>query len=150
MVSQQSMMFCMYTHMNAYAEMLSVTRKPSLILDVYDKSLQWYILDYRKCCVWCILTLGKYCSFCFGIPTLTAIVSFLHYNDVIMGAIASKITSLTTQQFFHAQIKVDIKDPRHWPLCGEFTGNRRIPRTKKPVTRKMFPFDDVIMLYTFV
>ena len=31
-------------------------------------------------------------------------------------------------------------------LCaGEFTGDRGIPRTKWPVTRKMFPLDDVIM-----
>ena len=32
-------------------------------------------------------------------------------------------------------------------LWGEFTGDRWIPRTKRPVTRKMFPFDNVIMLY---
>ena len=25
--------------------------------------------------------------------------------------------------------KENIKDPRHWPLCGEFTGDRWIPRT---------------------
>ena len=24
----------------------------------------------------------------------------------------------------------NIKAPRHWPLCGEFTGDRWIPRTK--------------------
>ena len=29
-----------------------------------------------------------------------------------------------------AQIKENIKPPRHWPLWGEFTGDRRIPRTK--------------------
>ena len=34
-----------------------------------------------------------------------------------------------------------------WPLCREFTGDRWIPRTKRPVTRKLFPFDDVIMTY---
>ena len=27
------------------------------------------------------------------------------------------------------QIKENIKAPRHWPLCGEFTGDRWIPRT---------------------
>ena len=42
-------------------------------------------------------------------------------------------------------MKEDIKAPRHWPLCGEFTGDRWIPPHKWPVTRKMFPFDDVIM-----
>ena len=34
-----------------------------------------------------------------------------------------------TQPFIQAQIKENIKSPRHWPLCGEFTGNRWIPRT---------------------
>ena len=29
-----------------------------------------------------------------------------------------------------AQIKESIKSSRHWPLCGEFTGERWIPRTK--------------------
>ena len=43
------------------------------------------------------------------------------------------------------QIKENIKAPRHWPLCGEFTGHRWIPRTNGQ-TRKMFPFDDVIMI----
>ena len=31
---------------------------------------------------------------------------------------------------FKAQIKENIKAPRHWPLWGEFTGDRWIPRTK--------------------
>ena len=54
-----------------------------------------------------------------------------HYCDVIMGAMASRITStrLITQPFIQAQIKENIKAPRHWPLCGEFTGDRWIPRT---------------------
>ena len=40
-----------------------------------------------------------------------------------------------------AQIKENIKAPRHGPLWGEFTSSH-----KGPVTRKMFPFDDVIMV----
>ena len=31
---------------------------------------------------------------------------------------------------FKAQIKESIKAPRHWPLCGVFTGDRWNPRTK--------------------
>ena len=49
-----------------------------------------------------------------------------HYNDVIMGTIASQITSLP---FIQTQIKENTKAPRDWPLCGEFTGDRWIPRT---------------------
>ena len=47
-----------------------------------------------------------------------------------MGEIASQITSLTIvySPLIQAQIKVNIKAPRHWPLCGEFTGDRWIPR----------------------
>ena len=33
-------------------------------------------------------------------------------------------------RLFEAQIKENIKAPRHWPLCGEFTRDRWIPRTK--------------------
>ena len=49
-----------------------------------------------------------------------------------------------TQPFVQAQIKENINAPRLWPLWGEFTGHRWIPH-KGQVTRKMFPFDDVIM-----
>ena len=72
-----------------------------------------------------------------------------------MGVMASQITSLMivySTVYSVAQIKVNIKAPRHWLLCGEFTGDRihRGPVNsphKWPVTRKMFPFDDVIMCY---
>ena len=30
-------------------------------------------------------------------------------------------------RFFKTQIKENIKDPRHWPLCGEFTGTGEFP-----------------------
>ena len=43
-----------------------------------------------------------------------------------MGTIASQIISLTIiySTFIQTQIKVNIKAPRHWPLCGEFTGDQ--------------------------
>ena len=43
-----------------------------------------------------------------------------------MSVMASQITSLTivySTVFFKAQIKENIKAPRHWPLWGEFTSN---------------------------
>ena len=49
-------------------------------------------------------------------------------------------------RLFKAQIKENTKAPRQWPLCEEI---HRCPVNsphKGPVTRKMFPFDDVIML----
>ena len=64
-----------------------------------------------------------------------------HYNDVIMSAIASQITSLAivySTVFIQTQIKENIKAPRHWPLCGEFTGDRWIPRTNGQSRGKCF------------
>ena len=36
------------------------------------------------------------------------------------------------------QFKENIKAPRHWPLCGEFTGGRWIPHTKGHYRGKCF------------
>ena len=47
-----------------------------------------------------------------------------HYADV-----KSPASRLFTEPFIQAQIKENIKAPRHWPLCGKFTGDRWIPRT---------------------
>ena len=49
-----------------------------------------------------------------------------------MGAMASKkpTSLLFIQPFIQAKIKENTKAPRHWPLCGEFTVDRWIPRTK--------------------
>ena len=50
----------------------------------------------------------------------------IHYNDGIMRAMASQITSfmIVYSTVYQAQIKANIKAPRHWLLCGEFTGER--------------------------
>ena len=72
-----------------------------------------------------------------------------HYNDVIMGAIASQITSLTivystiysgTDQGKHQSSAslAFVRGIHRWPVVNS-------PH-KWPVTRKMFPFDDVIMV----
>ena len=64
-----------------------------------------------------------------------------HYNGVIMGAIASQITSLMiVYSTVYSNIDKNIKAPRHWLLCGEFTGRWPVNSPHKwPVTRKMFP-----------
>ena len=70
-----------------------------------------------------------------------------HYSDVTMGAMASQITSLTN---VYSTIYSDVDQRKHqssaslasvreihrWPMNSTYKG---------PVTRKMFPFDDVIM-----
>ena len=54
-----------------------------------------------------------------------------HYDDGIMERwrLKSPASPLFTQPFIQTQIKENIKAPRHWPLCGEFTGDRWILRT---------------------
>ena len=42
----------------------------------------------------------------------------------------SQASRLFIQPFIQAQMKESIKAPRHWPLRGEFTADRWIPRTK--------------------
>ena len=71
-----------------------------------------------------------------------------HYSDVIMSTLASEITSLTilystvylgAEQRKHqnfASLAI-VRGIHHWPVNSPHTG---------PVTWRMFPFDDVIML----
>ena len=71
----------------------------------------------------------------------------LHYNHVIMGAIASQITSLT---IIYWTVYSDADQRKHQSSAslafvrGIHRGPVNFPH-KWTVTRKMFPFDDVIM-----
>ena len=70
-----------------------------------------------------------------------------HYDDVIMGAIASQITSFTSVY----STVYSGADQRKYQISASLAFVRVIHRGpvnsphKGPVTRKMFPFDDVIM-----
>ena len=71
-----------------------------------------------------------------------------HYNDVIMSAMASQITSLT---IVYATIYLGADQRKHQsPASLDFVRGIHlwlvISPHKWPVTRKMFPFDDVIMV----
>ena len=71
----------------------------------------------------------------------------LHYNDIIMSMIASQITSLTS---VYSTVYLGT-DKRKHQSSTSLAFVRRIHRRpgnsphKGPVTREMFPFDDVIM-----
>ena len=77
--------------------------------------------------------------------------TFSHYSDVIMGAIASLITNLTT---VYSTVYSDADQRKHQShaslafVWGIHRGPMNSPH-KWPVTRKMFPFDDVI-IYTII
>ena len=79
--------------------------------------------------------------------TGSSLLQVKHYNDVIMGAIASQITSLT---IVYSTVYSGADQRKH-QSSASLAFVRAIHRGpvnspwKKPVTRKMFPFDDVIM-----
>ena len=70
-----------------------------------------------------------------------------HYSDVMMSAMASQVTSITTvystvysgtDKRKKSKLRVAGLCEGNSPVTGEFP-------TQEPVTRKMFSFDDVIM-----
>ena len=61
----------------------------------------------------------------------------------------SPASRLFTQSFIRTQIKENIKAPRHWPLCGEFTGIGEFP-AQWASNAEMFLFDDVIMCTQYI
>ena len=71
----------------------------------------------------------------------------VHYGDVVMGTIATQITSLTV---VYSTVYSDADQGKHQSsaslafVWGIHRGPVNSPH-KWPVTRKMFPFDDVIM-----
>ena len=75
-----------------------------------------------------------------------------HYGDVIIGTIASQITSLT---IVYSTIYSDADQRKHQSFAslafvrGIHRGPVNSPH-KWSVTRKMFPFDDVIMMSTLI
>ena len=74
-------------------------------------------------------------------------VAIIHYNDVMMTAMTSQITSLTVvystvysrrRSKKTSKLRVASRCEGDSPITGEFPA-------KGPVTQKMFPFDDVII-----
>ena len=69
----------------------------------------------------------------------------IHYNDVIMGTVASQITSLTSV-YSTVYSGTDRRKHQSSASLACVWGNSPVNSPHKwPVTRKMFPFDDVIM-----
>ena len=79
-------------------------------------------------------------------------VSVDHYGDVIMGMIASQITSLA---IVYSTVYSDADQRKHQSSAslafvrGIHWGPVNSPH-QWPVTWKMFPFDDVIMLFCYL
>ena len=117
---------------------------PLTIMNLYgdnELSVRFFPIEVRFIIIFIVDT-------CTGI---TAVSSWhgatKHYNDVIMGAIASKITSLTIV-YSTVYSGVDQRKHESSASLAFVWGIHRGPVNslhKGPVTRKMFPFDDVIM-----
>ena len=84
---------------------------------------------------------------CIRHETTDAIIHLLHYDDVIMTMLASQITSLAV---VYSIVYSGVNQRKH-QSSASLAFVREIHRGpvnfphKWPVTRKMFPFDDVIM-----
>ena len=78
-------------------------------------------------------------------------IKLVHYDDVTMSLMASQITSLT---IVYSTVYLGADQRKHQSSAslafvrGIHRGPVNSPH-KWPVTRKMFPFDDVIMVMSF-
>ena len=87
---------------------------------------------------------------CGSSPARTGTESFSHYIDVIMTTVASQITSLTVV-YSTVYSRRSKKTPK-LRVTGLSVGNSPGPVNsphKGLVTRQMFPFDDVIMQFSW-
>ena len=100
--------------------------------------------------LWCSKQYLPTCQKCKKSPPIlvlwiTHLKGRKHYGEVIMGAIASQITSLT---LVYSTVYLDADQRKHQSfasLAFVWGIHRGHSPYKWPVTRKMFPFDDVIM-----
>ena len=88
--------------------------------------------------------------FSFLVIMIPPVIFTNHYTDVIMGAMASQITSLSID---YSAVYSGADQQKHQSSAslafvrGINWGPVNSPH-EWPVTRKMFPFDDVIMIFT--
>ena len=112
-----------------FVTMRHVTWRPSLGLPTFADQYHQYAWS------------GKIRGFSdFTIVSVRTQHAGYHYNDVIMGAMASQITSLAIvySTVYSGTDERNIKALRHWPLCGEFAGDWWIPRTNGQLRGKCF------------
>ena len=138
--------------------MVYLNKTPRLYLNTFRQAKRTWIIDmFLKWIINPLYNLGSTtklirCDLLCG-PDSRPICS--HYDDVTMSAIASQITSLA---IIYSIVYSDADQSKHQSsaslafVWGIHRGPVNSPH-KWPVTRKMFPFDDVIMplsLYWFV
>ena len=112
----------------------------------------WLFPNNKMVYLFWIETFCLYCSHSYGTSMREWCRQIpVHYDDVIMGLMASQITSLT---IVYSTVDSGADQSKHQSSASlAFVwGIHRGPVTsphKWPVTRKMLPFDDVIMTYLY-
>ena len=125
------------THLVFHPQRLGLTR--CWAMHVYELPFHAPFLIHDKEMLW-----RKQCSrwrghLHFPEPTMTQAIEHITVTSWwARWCFKSPASPLFTQLFIQVQIKENIKAPRHWPLCGEFTGDRWIPRTKDRFRGKCF------------
>ena len=125
-------------YINDYRGVFQITFQPS-------NPISYDICTRLWCVYFMLVTLSMVVGKCDLFP-------HKYYGDVIMGAIVSQITSLT---IVYSTVYLDADQRKHQSAAslafvwGIHRGPVNSPH-KWPVTRKMFPFDDVIMPKSFV
>ena len=66
------------------------------------------------------------CAHSWGVATYPKSLRWRHNGR---DSVSNHHLTIVDSTVIQTQIKENIKAPRHWPLCGEFTGDRWIPRT---------------------
>ena len=91
---------------------------------------------FLACCMRKIVHVQLFCLYKVSIPKSTSLQAFRVINNITLTSwwprwrLKSPASGLFTQPFIQMQIKENIKAPRHWPLCGEFTGTGEFPAQK--------------------
>ena len=112
-----------------------------LLRCLFSALVKWNYSQYEKCTSTVAFNVSD-------IPSYMRMVLLCHYNDVIMGAIVYQITSLS---IVYSIVYSDADQRKHqsFTSLAFVRGIHRGPVNsshKWPVTRKMFPCDDVLML----
>ena len=114
----------------------------TIVWEIYIRLHIWYQLSKT-------IYLTNYCyKYHWNKLDIAGCANAQHYNDVIISAMASQITSLTIvypavywgadQRKHQSSASLAfLRGVHRWPVNSPHKG---------PVTRKMFPFDDVIMV----
>ena len=123
-----------------------------LLIDCKEDSATFHTISYSRSGYWTPWTCDKshnpLFTQCSGL-IVNLDIKCVHYGDVIMGAIASQITSL---MIVYSTVYSDA-DQRYHQSSASLAFVRGIHRgpvnspQKWLVTRKMFPFGDVIMVW---